>query len=42
MMDERMVNGEKTVSFDKSLPAGTYFLRIIAGEKVATRKLVVE
>ena len=42
MMDERLVNGEKTVSFDKSLPAGTYFLRIIAGEKVATRKLVVE
>ncbi|MBR6066840.1 MAG: T9SS type A sorting domain-containing protein [Bacteroidales bacterium] len=42
MMDERMVNGQKTVSFDKSLPAGTYFLRIIAGEKVATRKLVVE
>lgn len=42
MMDERLVNGEKTVSFDKSLPAGTYFLRIIAGEKVATKKVVVE
>jgi len=42
MMDERLVNGEKIVTFDKSLPAGTYFLRIIAGDKVATRKVVVE
>ena len=42
MMDEKLVNGERTVNFDKSLPAGTYFLRIIAGDKVATRKVVVE
>ena len=42
MMDEKTVNSEKTVSFDKSLPAGTYFLRIIAGGKVSTRKIVVE
>ncbi|MBO7133362.1 MAG: T9SS type A sorting domain-containing protein [Bacteroidales bacterium] len=42
MMDEKTINGEKNVSFDKSLPAGTYFMRIIAGDKVATRKIVVE
>ena len=42
IMDEMSINGEKSVSFSKSLPAGTYFLRIIAGDKVATRKIVVE
>ena len=42
VMDEVSVSGEKTVNFDKSLPAGTYFVRIIAGDKVATRKIVVE
>ena len=42
IMDEMSVNGEKTVSINNSLPAGTYFLRIIAGDKVATRKIVVE
>ena len=30
------------VDFDSNLPAGTYFLRIISGDKVATRKVVVE
>ena len=42
MMETRTVNGEKTVSFDRNLPAGTYFLRVILGDKVATRKIVVE
>jgi hypothetical protein len=42
VMDEKIVNGETSVSFNKSLPAGTYFLRIISGDKVATRKIVVE
>ena len=42
IMDEKSVNGEKSISFEKSLPAGTYFLRIIAGDKVAARKIVVE
>ena len=42
MMDEKTINGEKNVSFDKSLPAGTYFMRIIAGDKVATRTILVE
>jgi len=30
VMDEVSVSGEKTVTFDKSLPAGTYFVRILA------------
>ena len=42
MMDEKTVNGEKTVSFNNNLSAGTYFLRIISGDKVSTRKIVVE
>ena len=42
MMDEKSISGEKSVRFEKSLTAGTYFLRIIAGDKVATRKIVVE
>ena len=42
LLNERTANGEQTVSFDNVLPAGTYFLRIISGDKVVARKIVVE
>ena len=42
MLYEKTTNGEQTVSFDNNLSAGTYFLRIISGDKVAARKIVVE
>ena len=42
MLYEKTTNGEQTVNFDNNLSAGTYFLRIISGDKVAARKIVVE
>ena len=42
LLNEKITNGEQTVSFDNELPAGTYFLRIISGDKIAARKIVVE
>ncbi len=42
LMNEKTTNGEQIVSFDNELPAGTYFLRIISGDKIAARKIVVE
>ncbi len=42
LLNEKITTGEQTVSFDNELPAGTYFLRIISGDKVAARKIVVE
>ena len=42
MLYEKETRGEQTVSFDNELPAGTYFLRIISGDKVAARKIVIE
>ncbi len=42
VVEERTLNNENTVRFDNELSAGTYFLRIISGDKVATRKIVVE
>lgn len=42
IISEKTVNGESTIDFDNEMSAGTYFLRIIAGDKVATRKIVVE
>lgn len=42
LLNEKITTGEQAVSFDNELPAGTYFLRIISGDKVAARKIVVE
>lgn len=42
LLHEVSSNGEHTVTFDNALSAGTYFLRIISGDKVAARKIVVE
>ena len=41
-IDERTLTDQEYVDYDRELPTGTYILRIISGDKVATRKIVVE
>ena len=39
---EEKTSNSSSIEFDNNLSAGTYFLRIVSGDKVATRKIVVE
>ena len=40
-MKENNVNGN-SYDFDLNLSAGTYFMRLIADDKVATHKITIE
>lgn len=42
VVNEKVVSNEQVVEFANELSAGTYFLRIISGDKVATRKVIIE
>ena len=44
LVDTREINitSDETKKFDHKLPAGTYFVRIIAGDKVYIEKIIIE
>ena len=42
VVEEKDINGMSSVDFDMNISAGTYFIKIIAGDKVSVEKIVVE
>ncbi|MBO7572594.1 MAG: C10 family peptidase [Bacteroidales bacterium] len=42
IIEEKVINGESSVDFDVNVAAGTYFIKVIGGDKVAVEKIVIE
>ncbi|MBR5984435.1 MAG: C10 family peptidase [Bacteroidales bacterium] len=42
VVEEKDINGLSSVDFDMNISAGTYFIKIIAGDKVSVEKIIVE
>ena len=42
VVEEKEINGQTSVDFDMNMAAGTYFIKVISGDKVSVEKIVIE